>query len=96
MDAIRRPGRPEVIRTRGGADIHLGEVVGTSDEACEWVDVSPEPGAPYAARVCNPPSLVRDPAGDVEVAGDRYRVDPLGALAETLTGGAPNIHKRRP
>lgn len=41
-------------------------------------------------RVFNPPTLARDPAGDVEICGIRYRHDPVAALAEVIAhnGGA--------
>jgi hypothetical protein len=48
-------------------------------------------------RIFNPPQLAADPAGDVEVAGVRYRRDPLAALAEAIAanGGAARPSKRR-
>lgn len=57
-------------------EVHLdGEVVG---------------GDPHF-RIINPPMLVEDPDGGIEVGGFRYREDPLAALAEVIArhgGGA--------
>lgn len=41
-------------------------------------------------RVVNPPLLVEDPAGPVEINGKRFREDPLAALARVIgdNGGA--------
>jgi hypothetical protein len=35
-------------------------------------------------RIFNPPTLVKDGSGSVEIGGKRYREDPLGALADVI------------
>lgn len=56
----------------------------------------PAGGDPHY-RVVNPPQLVEDPDGDVELRGRRWRVDPLAALAEVIgrNGGATLRRDRR-
>ena len=61
-------------------------------EACV---ADPESGDPLF-RVFHPPLLVPDPEGDVEMHGQRYRRDPLAALAESIAanGGANRGRER--
>lgn len=82
----------EVVPVIDPADpLHIGEVAFTSIRAEsadgeQWVEVTvadPACGDP-TFRVFNPPALVPDPAGDVERGGERYRHDPLAALAEVV------------
>lgn len=60
-----------------------------------WTGGATEVGDPHF-RVVNPPLLVKDPEGDVEVRGERYREDPLAALAEVIgaNGGAVATRRR--
>ncbi len=63
------------------------------EDGREWVEVhlggDVEGGDPHY-RIENPPTLVSDPAGDIELATGRYRHDPLAAVAELVAqyGGA--------
>lgn len=60
-----------------------------------WVGGETISGDPHF-RVVNPPLLVRDPEGDVEVRGELHREDPLAALAEVIgaSGGALATRRR--
>lgn len=48
-------------------------------------------------RIVNPPTLALDPSGDIELHGQRYREDPLAAIAEAIAmhGGVRSTKKRR-
>lgn len=46
-------------------------------------------------RIFNPPTLVRDGAGEIVVNGKRYREDPLGAVAEVIQQHRQNKIQRR-
>lgn len=87
-----------------GAEIAIGpvrfaSVTPITDETGTAIGVdvklsSPRPGAngdpERHFRVFNPPTLVRDGAGTVTVRGQKYREDPLGALAEAILSVAPS------
>jgi len=81
-----------VSRTRAGT-VHIASVDFGKEGEVEWVDLTlagqTEGGDP-SMRIYNPPTLVSDPLGDIEVRGKRYRRDPLAALAELAAhhGGA--------
>jgi len=83
---------PHVVPTSYG-DVRIEKVTRQEDPwGVTWIEVWLEGGsAPEPHwRIFNPPTLVRDPAGDVVIAGQRYRKDPLAAVAETIAanGGA--------
>lgn len=61
---------------------------GGSGDGQKWIEanVAGPAGGDPAFRVVNPPALVPDPAGEVEISGVRYRNDPLAALAEVIAG----------
>ena len=46
-------------------------------------------------RVFNPPTLVQDPQGDIELHGRRYREDPLAAVAQVILGARESRKGRR-
>jgi hypothetical protein len=45
-------------------------------------------------RIVNPPTLVKDDAGAVDVGRRRYREDPLGAIAQAIGGARTGKVKR--
>lgn len=73
----------------GSDNVVISEIQEGGDGTAAWVDIwtgGPRP----AFRICNPPMLVPDPNGDVEIEEpvaegrtrkNRYREDPLGAVA---------------
>jgi hypothetical protein len=73
--------------------VHIERIEAGKDGEVEWVDVflAGETVAddPHF-RIYNPPTLVLDPAGDIEVHGKLHRLDPMAALADTVAryGGA--------
>lgn len=79
-------------QTRNGL-VHIERVEFGKDGEVEWVDVHlagvVSGGDPHF-RLINPPALVPDPAGPIEVNGTRFRRDPMAALAEIVGqyGGA--------
>lgn len=46
-------------------------------------------------RIFNPPTLVQDPRGDVEVRGKQYREDPLAAVARVILDAQESRKGRR-
>lgn len=91
---------PYVRRTRHG-EVSLVQVQGAVlPDGLKVVEVHAggqvEGGDPHFVIV-NPPTLVEDPAGDVEISGRRFREDPLAALAEVvgMHGGAMTGKRKR-
>jgi len=86
------PEEGYLAQTRHGA-VHIERFDFHKEGEHEWVEVhmggQVEGGDPHF-RIENPPTLVSDPAGDIELATGRYRHDPLAALAELVAqyGGA--------
>lgn len=79
--------------------VAIGQVTyGQADDDVPYVDVytaGPTVGGDPHFRIINPPTLVGDPNGDIEVTSTprggktvtrRYREDPLGAIAEAIAG----------
>jgi hypothetical protein len=81
-------------------EVKIQQVTSHSDGlGAWWVDVwlagailDGEPGF----RIYNPPLLVPDPNGDVDVSGTMYRMDPMLALAQAIgaNGGATKPRRR--
>ena len=90
--AVTLPEEGYLARTAQGV-VHIQKVEAGKDGEIEWVDVTLA-GETVADdphfRIYNPPCLVRDPLGDIEIHGEHYRRDPLAALAEVVAqyGGA--------
>ena len=95
--AATLPEEGYLARTPHGL-VHMQEVQFGKAGETEWVDVflagDTQAEDPHF-RIFNPPALVRDPLGDIEVDGVRYRRDPLAALAEVVGqyGGAQGQRK---
>jgi hypothetical protein len=85
---------PVVVATPGGT-VEI-ESLSASGEAVE-VTVTGAAGGDPSFRIFNPPTLVPDPAGDVEVHGIRFRYDPLAAVAHVIAnhGGSQDKMKAR-
>lgn len=87
------------VRTRRG-EVHIAQIDPHEEGGRSWVDVrldgDTEGGDPHF-KIVNPPTLVRDPLGDIEVNGERYRHDPIEAIAEVIAslGGARTERGRR-
>lgn len=97
--AVLRKGHPHVQRTSRGV-VHLTKLTAHKDGEVEWVELHLADGTESGEthyRIFNPPTLVSDPAGDVEVNGRRFRLDPLAAVLEAVAsnGGAEQQRKRR-
>ena len=87
-EAIAAPGyEPGPVVTQAGTVDLLSIVV---EDGCVSVTVGDPAGGDPHFRIYNPPTLVPDPAGDVDRDGVRYRVDPVAAVAHAvaLNGGA--------
>lgn len=86
VDSLDVPaGEPITVRTSVGPVSMLDIREGAEGDR-RWVEVDavdPEGGDP-SFRIFGPPALVPDPAGDVEINGERYRHDPVAALAEVI------------
>lgn len=91
------PPEPYVRRTRHGEvrldALQVLEVDGHTVVEV-WVGGDTENGDPHF-RVVNPPQLVEDPQGPVEVRGRRYREDPVAALAEAVAANGGAMKPRR-
>jgi hypothetical protein len=46
--------------------------------------VGAPPGSDTYVSIVNPPILVRDPGGPIDIHGERFREDPLAALADIM------------
>ena len=86
------------IRTRRGT-VHIERVTEKKKNGVTWVEVrlagETEGGDPNF-RIVNPPALVSDPRGHVEINGKTFRHDPEAALAEVIAwlGGATKERRR--
>lgn len=92
-------GEKLAVRT-GRGEVHFAQIDAHEDGGRSWVDVrldGPTAGGDPHFKIVNPPTLVRDPLGDIEVNGERYRDDPIAALAEVIAslGGARSERGRR-
>jgi hypothetical protein len=80
---------PGLLLEHGGVTHHVAwvrpETVAGAETAVRIRPMGAPPSGDSDIVVVNPPTLVRDPSGDIEVAGRMYREDPLAALAEVLT-----------
>ena len=85
-DAVTARGAgPFTVHTPAGA-VRIGRVRVVTQDGVDVVEVhaeGPEGGDPHF-RVINPPRFVPDPDGDVEINGQRFREDPLAALAHVI------------
>jgi hypothetical protein len=61
--------------------VHFTEVKAIEDGVELFVDGGD--GDPHF-RIFNPPTLVADPTGDIELNGQRFREDPLAALGQVV------------
>ncbi|HEU4754008.1 MAG TPA: hypothetical protein VFU47_12940 [Armatimonadota bacterium] len=98
MAGLASPGdlveltEPQAVQTPAGI-VRLERVTAYPDEPAPYLEVEVS-GETVAGdpryRIVNPPVLVPDPDGDVEVGGQRYRHDPLMAVAYVVAvhGGA--------
>jgi hypothetical protein len=90
-------GSPVTVATTSG-DVHIESLTTHEDGTRSYVDVrlagETEGGDP-SFRIVNPPTLVPDPAGDVEILGQRFRYDPIAAVAFVIaeSGGAASKAK---
>lgn len=91
--AARRAADPQVTPAAGtGADTVRFSHVGLIEGGVEvWLG---EHTGPPDYRIFNPPTLVRDPLGDVAIGRVRFREDPLAALAEVIAGHGQQEKKR--
>lgn len=99
--AALKDGEVYARRTSRG-EIHIQGLIFKEDVATglEYVEILMDgetEGEDPHFRIFNPPTLVSDPYGDVEIHGARYREDPLEALAEVLAmyGGARPERRKR-
>lgn len=84
------------IRSRKGGEVTLTNVKYVEYDGVSCVEIWGDDGAVSPSyRIFNPPTLVEDGLGDVEVRGKKYREDPLGALAEVLASNSAGKKVRR-
>lgn len=89
------PADPLMVQAPSGM-VAFSAIRRGSDGDQEWVEAvvgDPSCGDP-SFRVINPPALVPDPDGDVEVAGLRYRYDPLASLAEVIASNGGSLVRK--
>ena len=90
------PGDVLAVSTPDGREVHIAGLSIGENHVDVRLDGIPEGGDP-SFRIVNPPTLVPDPAGDHIVRGQRFRVDPLTAIATVIaqSGGAAQKARRR-
>lgn len=77
------PELPVAVGLPDGRAVYLGHVQEIEGGVEVWLG---EKNGEPAYRIFNPPTLARDPLGDIEVRGQMYREDPLAAVAEAIAG----------
>lgn len=92
-------GERLAVPTRRG-EVHFAQIDPHEEGGRSWVEVrldGPTAGGDPHFKIVNPPTLVPDPLGEIEVNGARYRHDPIAALAEVIAslGGARTERGRR-
>lgn len=96
-DAVLVNG-PYAVATPYG-EVRIQAVTSTFAGGTAWVDVytQGDTHGEHHYRVVNPPTLVADPAGSIQINGRWYREDPLRALAYAVAreGGASRPRGRR-
>lgn len=80
--------------------VHICDVTSAETDGVAYVEVTvagETVGGDPHFRIFNPPTLVPDPDGPVEVRGRTYREDPMAALACVIAnqGGATARRSRR-
>lgn len=99
-DKRLRKGDVTAVKTRRGGVVNFERVMFHEDGAHSRVEVhiagTTESGEATFVIV-NPPTLARDPQGEIEINGERYRDDPLGAIADVIDdfGGAQSERGRK-
>lgn len=73
-----------------GVEVFLGGTYGP-----DGLPVPLPAGAEAHYRIVNPPTLVEDGAGPVELAGRRFREDPLASIAAAIGSTIPRTRKNR-
>lgn len=97
--SLLQGGNVAAVRTRRG-DVMISKIVPGEDAVSTWVDVTvagETRGGDPNFRIVNPPTLVRDPQGDVILQSGTFREDPIAAIAEVIAthGGAQSSRKGR-
>lgn len=73
------------VRSRKGGEVTLTNIKYVEYDGVSCVEIWGDEGAVAPSyRIFNPPTLVEDGLGDIEVRGKKFREDPLGALAEVI------------
>lgn len=91
------PGRTE--RGLGVGDVWITSMrTKMADDGTVVLEVHVDDPANQEPHYCviNPPSLVRDASGEIELAGKRFREDPVAAVAALIarTGGTVKASQR--
>lgn len=81
------------------AGVHVRSMVArTTDDGTVLVEVyvgDPDNGEPHY-RLINPPTLVRDSTGDIQLGGIAYREDPIAAVGQLIArAGGTSRDKQR-
>jgi hypothetical protein len=58
--------------------------------------VGAPPGSDTYVSIVNPPILVRDPAGPIDIHGERFREDPLSVIADIMHEHRSQIVRESP
>jgi hypothetical protein len=93
-------GEDGYVRMTRRGPVHLQSLTFHKEGEVEWVEAhlggQTEGGDPHY-RIFNPPTLVEDPDGDVQLTTGTYREDPLAAVAEVIAqyGGAQDMRRER-
>lgn len=98
MDQAKDQTFPLAVSSRHG-HVQFSSLVQKVDQnGFSYVEIylrgQTESGDPHF-RIWNPPLLVEDPQGPIEVGGKHYREDPLQALAEVIARNGGRRKDRR-
>lgn len=98
-DAVLVDGHVYAARTPEG-EVRICRVTSHQEGDAHWVEVhlhGETTGGDPHFRIFNPPILAADPLGPVEINGQRFREDPLAAVAQVVAslGGATAQKTRR-
>lgn len=98
-DTVLADGQVYAVRTPTG-EVRICRITSHQEGEAHWVEVhlhGETAGGDPHFRIFNPPTLAADPMGPIEINGQRFREDPMAAVAQVVAslGGASTNRTRR-
>lgn len=81
FDELQAADPESDIVAHGGVNFRRVEYL-TDGGVAIWLGLTVRP----QRRIFNPPNLMLDPTGDILIGTRRFRLDPLGAIAQVILG----------